>query len=274
MTWLTHTCKITHSHTRDATHPHIRDTTDSYTWRDSLTYMWHDSPFHVIWLTHTCDVTPSHIRDMTHSYTWYDSLIRMTYVWYHPLTNTWQTHPYMWRGSLTYTWHDSLIHVIRLTHTYDIRVISPTHKYVTRLTHTCELAHSQLRDMAHSYTSYDSLIRTHIYMHTLKKLGRPKHGWTCRALWLLVIHIYTHTYVHTYIPKQNMNGPVELCLDNCALHCNTLQHTATHCTTLHRLPNGGKYERTRRALRESQSCITNTCIKSYTYTRIYKIYTK
>jgi len=48
VTWLIHTCDMTHS------------------------YMWHDSFIHVTWLFHTCD--------MTHSYMWHDSFIHVTWL--------------------------------------------------------------------------------------------------------------------------------------------------------------------------------------------------
>ena len=94
VTWLIHTCDMTHS------------------------YMWHDSFIYATWLIHTCDMTHSymwhdsfiyvtwliHICDMTHSYVWHDSFVCATW----PIHMCDMTH---W-----YVWHDSCVCVTWLMH--------------------------------------------------------------------------------------------------------------------------------------------------------------
>jgi len=134
VTWLMHTCDMTHAYMwhesqgcklvpgihRDMTntntnrhtlqkdlptlpaYTHIhRDMAHSFmTWLNQTTHL------HGSWLIHTCD--------MTHVYVWHDSFIRVT--WLIGLKTSSTPHSHVWHDSLTYvTW---LIHTCDMTHSY------------------------------------------------------------------------------------------------------------------------------------------------------------
>ena len=80
VTWLIHTCDMTHS------------------------YVWHDSFICVTWLIHTCD--------MTHSYVWHDSFICVTWL----IHMCGRTHSYVWHDWFICV--AGLIHMCDMTHSY------------------------------------------------------------------------------------------------------------------------------------------------------------
>ena len=177
VTWLTHTCDMTHSymcydsdvtrltHTCDMTHSYMCDMPHSYTW----------SFIHVTWLTHTCDMTQmrrpnvggrtsqfhSCVCHMTHS-------CDMT----HPRD---RTHPHVTRDS--FMWHDSstcdtwLIHIWR-------------NSLIHVVVYVC--------DMTHSYMWHDSDAKT--------QRGRPYFLVSCMCVtWLIRMCDMPHSYTWSFM---------------------------------------------------------------------------
>jgi len=166
VTWLIHTCDMTHSYVWHDSFIcvtgliHMCDMTHSYVWHDSFicvtcliymrnmpwSYVWHVSFICVACRSHTRDTPQTtcvslwvwwadatwliHVCDTTHSYVWHDSFICVTW----PIHTRDMTH--------SYTWHDSFIYLTWLIHTRDMAHSYMWHNsfiYVTWLIHICDM---------------------------------------------------------------------------------------------------------------------------------------
>jgi len=169
VTWLTHTCDISHSMWHDSlcvTELILSDMTH-YTWQNSrnldvlhdVTHlcMWHYW-FYVTWLIHTRDRT--HSTWHVHSYTWQNSfyvtwlIIYATELILCDMTRSlWHVHSYVWQNSFYVTW---LVHCMWHVHSH----VRQNSFYVTSLvlcdmfTHMCD-------------RTYSMCDRTHFMWHDL-----------------------------------------------------------------------------------------------------------
>ena len=148
VTWLIHTC--------DMTHPRSR-------WQIAR----HDSFVIVIWLNHMCDMTQSWVRRVAHWHVWHDPVMCVTWLIY-----TWaMTQSCARRGSLLcmtrpihmcdmtnlYGSHDSFICVTWLIHMCDM-----AHSYVWHDSFICVTWLIHMCDMTHSYVWHDTWDLIHL----------------------------------------------------------------------------------------------------------------
>jgi len=160
VTWLTHTCDMTHS------------------------FFWHDT---FIFVTYPCS-------DMWYDHVWHDSLIYVTrlihFLWHDvfisamcPCLDVWHDH----------VWRDSLICVTPLINLRDMTLLYLWHVTwcvvwlcVTWLTHTCDMTHYNLCDMTHLYfwhvSNINASCRTSEWVMSHVWVSHVTHGHTTNQI--------------------------------------------------------------------------------------------
>jgi len=217
VTWLIHT--------RDITHTSMQH--DSFVCDMTDPYVWHVSFICVTWLMHLCDESchtcicvirlDMHICDITYAIS------------------------LMHRCDLTYSTvsHDLFMCVTWLIHVSDMN--HPSVQYascicvtslicVTGLVRMCDMTHSYLWhgsficDMTHSYSWHDSFIRVTWLIHTCDMTHL--YAWhDCFICVTWLIHMCDVTHLHVWYIHVDATRVSQI--------FNTVQHTATHCSTLH-----------------------------------------
>ena len=138
-------------------------------------------------------------------YMWRDSFTHVT--WLVHMCDV--THAYMWRDScICVTW---LIHMCNMTHSY---VCRDSFVHVTRLIHMC--------DVTHSYMWHDSFICVTWLIHMCDKTVWTSHI-PCMNKSCPMYERVKVPYINESLSHLLKNGEIAL-----RMHCNTLQHTATH----------------------------------------------
>jgi len=254
------------------------------TWRDQIcamtrSYLWHNSVICVPWLTHVCDMTRSDV--------WYDSIICVTWL-DHISTMTWSC---LWHDSIrcvtwlnhmcgiawSYLYHDSIISVTWLNHICSLTQSRMWHnsiRYVPWFDHLC--------DMTRSYVCHDLIIHVPWLVHV-----RDMTRWYVwhDAVLCVTCHVSQYRWSWGYqwwqggsalIPKRiksNVSTWRRPSVKFWYIHCNTLQHNATHCHTLqHTLRHTATCcNALQRTFFDVEEAVRNVLLFMYIWTRVHAL---